>query len=612
MPTRPWKLHRISLYIMMGLVLVLALACGNSDTATQLPPTATSPAATLPAATLPAATSSAPSATSVPPAPTPMPVATAAIPGIGQQSRRGGVVNMQAFEAPGSDTYYGGNNADNTMTHIGAIFSQLIEYDPDTREGLDIRGGVAESWDISADGLTYTFKIRKNMKFHDGTTLEMEDILHTFITAFTPDEIEFEDVRDEIQGRTLGNAQTVAIYMKDWEAVDENTFVIHLNFPSSAFLTSLAMHRFPILSKDAIAEHGTFRVPNEGTLMGTGPYMFVQYDKDIVTELERNPDYHLEGRPYLDGVRFYPIFDIGTIIAAFKTEQVMMSGDYVTNLTVPDVVKLEEEMGGQLRVIYSQAPPYSIGVMMNANMKPFDDPRARKAMNLIVHRQPAIDTLTAGKAGLGTPFPCGFAWGFTCEEALQMPGMRELNGEKHPDDIAEAQQLMIDAGAPPGTKMEFTCRLVIEYCDIMLIVQSQLQKWLGWEITTQSLESTAGYDVYRAGKYQFAVQAIGFSYPDPDATAASYKKDSTSHTQRTFFYNEAAEPYWDIINLETDFAKRREAVLAVNQILMEDNSWAMVYHPTVAWPVNIKIQNFIDPVARAAYIQWDQIWCEKC
>ena len=102
---------------------------------------------------------------------------------------------MQAFESPGSDTYYGGNNADNTMAHIGSIFNQIVEFDPDTREGLDLRGGVAESWSISEDGLTYSFKLRDNMKFHDGTPLEMQDVIHTLTTAFTPDELEFTEVK---------------------------------------------------------------------------------------------------------------------------------------------------------------------------------------------------------------------------------------------------------------------------------------------------------------------------------------------------------------------------------------------------------------------------------
>ena len=172
---------------------------------------------------------------------------------------------------------------------------------------------------------------------------------------------------------------------------------------------------------DAIAEHGTFRVPNEGTLVGTGPYKFVEYDKDIVTELERNPDYYLEGRPYLDGIRFFPIFDVGTIIAAFKTEQVLMSGNYVTNLNIADLVKLKEEMGDKLRLIPTSVPDNPRGVMMNAKKKPFDDPNVRKAMNLVLHRQPVIETITAGKGFMGTPIPCSFGWSFTCEEATCGP-----------------------------------------------------------------------------------------------------------------------------------------------------------------------------------------------
>lgn len=520
---------------------------------------------------------------------------------------------MQAFESPGSDTYYGGNNADNTMAHIGSIFNQIVEFDPDTREGLDLRGGVAESWSISEDGLTYSFKLRDNLMFHDGTPLEMEDVLFTLTTAFTPDDIEFTEVREEIAGRTLSDSQTVATYLKDWEAVDPNTLAINVNFPTNAFLVAFGAFRFPVISKDAVAEHGTFKVPNEGTMVGTGPFMFVEYDKDIVTVVERNPNYHIEGRPYLDGIRHYPIFEAGTIVAAYKTEQVMMSSDFVSNLTVPDLVRLQEEMGDdKLRLAYAVAPPYSMGVMMNTEKWPFDDPRMRKAVNLALHRQPLIMTLSAGKNKMGTPIPCGFAWSFTCEEAAQMPGMRELNGEKHPDDIAEAQRLMLEAGAGPGTEVQFTCRLVVEYCDIMLIIQSQLEEHLGWKITTRSLESTAGYDEYRAGNYQMAVQAVGFSFPDPDASAAAYRKGSTSDTQRTFFYNEAAEPLWEVINTTTDFTARREAVLKVNDLLMEDHSWANVYFSVRAWPVNIRIKNFIDPPGRGAYMQWDQIWCDTC
>ena len=616
MAYRSLRNPRTVIFIPLALLLLVLLACGSSATATPEPtavPTATPQTEPTAMPDTPATSTPVPSGTSETPTATPQPIATAPVPGISDDPKRGGIVNMQTFESPGSDTYYGGNNSDNTMSHVGPIFNQIVEFDPDTREGLDLRGGVTESWSISEDGLTYSFKLRDNMMFHDGTILDMDDLLFTLTTAFTPDDIEFDEPREEIAGRTLSNAQTVATYLKDWEAVDPDTLAINVNFPTAAFLTAFALYRFPVISKDAVAEHGTFKVPNEGTLVGTGPYMFVKYDKDIVTELERNPNYHIEGRPYLDGVRHFPIFEAGTIIAAYKTEQVLMSSDYISNLTVPDAVKLQEEMGeDKLRLIFADAPAFSMGVMMNTEKAPFNDARVRKAMNLVLHRQPIIATLSAGKNPMGTPIPCGFAWSFTCEEAAQMPGMRELDGEKHPDDIAEAQALALAGGAGPGTKLEFSCRLVVEYCDMMQIVKSQLQQWLGWELTTRSLESTAGYDIYRAGNYDFAIQGNSFSFPDPDASAAAYRENSTSHTERTFYFNPDAEPLWAQINTETDFTKRKELVNQVNAILMEDNSWAYGYHPTFGWPVNTRIKNFIDPTGRAAYIQWDQIWCDTC
>ena len=164
---------RTMIFIPLALLLLVLMACGSSETAV---PQSAAPASKAPASKAAAAPTAVPakaeksapkSGSASNPAPTPRPVATAAIPGISKDPKRGGWVNMQAFESPGSDTYYGGNNADNTMAHIGSIFNQIVEFDPDTREGLDLRGGVAESWSISEDGLTYRFKLRDNLMFHD-------------------------------------------------------------------------------------------------------------------------------------------------------------------------------------------------------------------------------------------------------------------------------------------------------------------------------------------------------------------------------------------------------------------------------------------------------------
>ena len=119
--------------------------------------------------------------------------------------------------------------------------------------------------------------------------------------------------------------------------------------------------------------------------------------------------------------------------------------------------------------------------------------------------------------------------------------------------------------------------------------------------------------MYRTGQYDIAIQGYGLPFPDPDALAAFLKKGATNNMGRTSYYNEEAEPLWGQISTETDPAKRKAMVRQVNDILMEDNSWAILYHLTFAWPVNTKVKGFIDPVTRSQYNIWDQIWCEnKC
>ena len=132
---RLWKRPGFVFPFVMSLVLVIAVACGGSDE----PAAKSQPAATSAAAvTAPATEAPAPIATLAPgvvPTATPEPVAEGDIPGEGETPISGGVVAMQAFEPPGSDTYYGASNQDNTLLHIGPVFNQVVEYDPHTRDG---------------------------------------------------------------------------------------------------------------------------------------------------------------------------------------------------------------------------------------------------------------------------------------------------------------------------------------------------------------------------------------------------------------------------------------------------------------------------------------------
>ena len=133
-----------------------------------------------------------------------------------------------------------------------------------------------------------------------------------------------------------------------------------------------------------------------------------------------------------------------------------------------------------------------------------------------------IQTFSGGTDALGYPNPEGFWYSQTDEQYANMPGFRELNGEKHPDDLAQAKALLADAGVG-ALEATLTARNVLGYPDLAIQVKEQLRANLGWDITIRTMESGAGFDAYWAGDTQMAVQSGGIYSTGPDAIwAVSY------------------------------------------------------------------------------------------
>ena len=315
----------------------------------------------------------------------------------------------------------------------------------------------------------------------------------------------------------------------------------------------------------------------------------------------RNPDYFRAGRPYFDGIRHYIIGDPNTIIAALKTEQVLMSDSLGSNITPALALDLEKQMGGKLKAHWA-GPPSALGVMMNARAGPFHDPRVRRAMMLVLHRQPIIQ-IVGGPQRIGTPIPSGFAWSFTVEDALKMPGFREPKDA----DIADAKRLLAEAGYLSGLKAVMTTRALVELPLATEVGAEQLKKALGWEVSVRQLDSAAASAAYATGDYQLAVEFNSFTFPDPDASAASYRKDSLAH-QRTGYFNPDAEALWDGIARELDPAKRREMVLKANAVLLADNAFPYLYYRISPWPVNARIKNFHAPPNFTTHKKHEHLW----
>ena len=542
-----------------------------------------------------------PTATPVPGEPTP------------SGPKRGGTLPLHMNVGPetvyvlGSGTTYGAN------LHLAGLVNQIVEYDPETADTLDIRGDLAESWTVSPDARTYTFKIREGVRFHNGDLLTMDDIMFSLTSRISPKDSEFEIVKEETNEVPSGGGQKMAAFIedfaRDWTALDEHTLEVKLSQPGPFFLNLFGENRFPILQRKFAVEGKLHKFAFPETLNGTGPYKLAKYERDVATRWERNDQYWKPDTPWLDGVDAFIVIDKGTIAAAYKTRQLLMTATLNTGLSVVEALQLEKELGDQATVTYA-GPSWVTGFIMNADIKPWDDPRARKAMNLIVHRQPMIQVLSEGGYVLGSPIPCGYTWSFSCDEVLNMPGYRELNGEKHPDDIAEAKKLFLELGMVPGTKVSIGCQQVVDYCAEAIMMKQQVTEHLGWDVTVNSVEFNVGNTQMDSRDYQIFMIASSASPPIPDVSVGNYSKGNRDHLTRTGVYNAEADKLWSELRSTPDVARQRELSLMVNNLLLEDNSHPNLWYVMQAFIVDKAVQGVHVPGVLTTYSKWDHIWCD--
>src|SRR5437016_2816651 len=200
--------------------------------------------------------------------------------------RRGGVLLAAiAADAPSLDPHQEQTFA--TIEMVAPLYSTLLQIDPLSYP--KIIGDAATEWKISPDGLTYTFKIRSGVKFHDGSVLTAADVKATYDKIVSPPQ-GTRSVRKEHYTE-----------VNKIEAPDASTVVFKLKFPSASLLDNLASPWNVIYPKKYLDKDPNYFMKNA---VGTGPFKFKNYVRGSTFEGERNPEYHVKDRPYLHGYKF--------------------------------------------------------------------------------------------------------------------------------------------------------------------------------------------------------------------------------------------------------------------------------------------------------------------
>ncbi|WP_027091844.1 ABC transporter substrate-binding protein [Cohnella thermotolerans] len=339
------------------------------------------------------------------------------------------------------------------------IFDSLVAQLPDHT----IKPWLATSWTVSPDGKSYTFKLRQDVKFQDGTPFNAEAV-----------KFSFDRILDPATGAK--NATALLKPYQSSEVIDDYTIKLNLETPSVAFLGNLSQAMLGIVSPTAARKYGDQFGQHP---VGTGPYKFVKWDENSDIRVERNPDYKWapelvdnKGAPYLDAIDFKIIPEEATRIGSVQSGQV----GAIETVPPQNVLSLKNDAKLQLFQVNTGGLPYTL--FFNLSHEPWNDAKARQAVQYAVDIDAIVKSLYLGtyERAWSPLAPTTFGYDPSLE-----------NGVK--PDLDKANRLLDELGwvkGADGVREKDAKKLVLRYVDgspnrekrndIAAMIQQQLKK----------------------------------------------------------------------------------------------------------------------------------------
>jgi peptide/nickel transport system substrate-binding protein len=336
--------------------------------------------------------------------------------------KRGGVFEFAVgSEPPNYDCH--ATNSYSAVHLLAPHYSTLLKID--VSHYPDVTGDLAESWTVSEDRKTYTFKLRPNVKFHDGTPFTSADIKATY---------------DRLRNPPSGVLSVRKAQLEDVAAVetpDPATVVFRLKDVNSAMLTILASPWNCVYSAAKLQQDLNFPADH---VLGTGPFKFAEHVKGSYWRGERFDQYFVEGRPYLDGFRAVLFSNPSAMVNALQGGQVLAE---FRGLSPAERDRLKQGAGDKIRI---EEATWIVNYLVSFNVerKPFDDPRVRRALSLAIDRwggEAGLSRTTTLK-GVGTIVPPGSVYAASESDLAKYPGFgKDIRASRE-----EAKRLLKEAG----------------------------------------------------------------------------------------------------------------------------------------------------------------------
>ncbi|MFD1885929.1 ABC transporter substrate-binding protein [Paenibacillus wenxiniae] len=454
------------------------------------------------------------------------------------------------------------------------VFDPLLAYKSGTTE---VEPALAESWQISDDGLTYTFKLRQGVKFHDGTDFNAEAVVFNFERWNDPkSKYKFEGDSFDYYDSMFGpeGARIIASV----KAVDDHTVEFKLNHPQAPFLQNLAMPPFSIASPTAVEKEGAEFKSNP---VGTGPFVFKEWKRSDSITLEKNPNYWQQGLPKMDQVIIRSIPDNTARFNALQNGEI----DLMEDLSPDDLATLE----GNSELQKFNRPPFNVAYIgFNLTKKPFDNAKVRVALNHAVDKKSIIDAFYAGQAEAAVnPIPPTL-WGYNS------------NVKDYDYDLTKAKQLLAEAGFPNGIDQELTFYAMPvsrpympDGKKVAEVIQASFAQ-IGVKVNIQSPEWATYLDDLSKGEKD-DLYMIGWTGDNGDPDNFFYPlldKDSIGGNNYSQY---ASEPFHKLLvqaQRETDQDARAKLYEQAQVIVKEDAPWIPLVHSTPLLAASAKVKGY--------------------
>lgn len=454
----------------------------------------------------------------------------------------------------------------------GNVYNGLMAYDT----AGNISPSLAEKWEISQDAITYTFKLRQGVTFHNGNPFKADDVVATWDRILNPD--------------TKATRRPEMANLASYSAVDDGTVKATLKNPYATFLAVLVSSESYIIDKESTQGFDFTKQMN-----GTGAFKLESFEKDVRYVLVKNPNYWERGLPYLDRIEQVPIPDDTARVNAFKSGQI----NFIEYLPWQNM----DEIGKDKQfTLYKGFDLYNI-VRLNPKRPPLDNALVRQALNYAVDRQAIIDVAFGGQ---GLPITAGLIQKGTFWYNDELDGTWGYDPDK-------AKSLLQQAGFKPSDiKLEFYSATISVHQDTAQVVTQQLQK-LGIQVELKPQDVPQLTERRTTGEYQMMQDGLSFQWPDPDYYSAYFATNGAAYARGVGWSNKEMDDLLAKGRTTVDNNERKKIYKQFEEVLFREAPWIFLLWRPQAEATAANVQGYarIPGIGLASERYMQYLWIKK-